>query len=108
MLANALQVGTVEKLGPYSLGLVPFYHIYGMMLLHLSIYQGKAIVTLPRFQPETFLSTLSNYRVQLPSMLASSDCVVAGIMLANNSGWFRSEPRTLHRRPCSSSRTTLS
>lgn len=64
LLANALQVGHVEKLGTYNLGLVPFYHIYGMMLIHLSIYQGKAIVTLPRFKPETFLETLSNFKIR--------------------------------------------
>lgn len=64
MVANAMQVHHVEDLGDHSLGLLPFYHIYAMMLLHLSIYQGAAKVVLPRFEPETFLNALSTYKVR--------------------------------------------
>ncbi|RLN71925.1 hypothetical protein BBJ28_00023725 [Nothophytophthora sp. Chile5] len=64
MLSNALQVDQVEDLAGYSLGLLPFFHIYGMMLLHLSLYQGAAKVILPRFDPETFLNTLSVYKIR--------------------------------------------
>lgn len=63
MLSNALQVHHVEDLGGHSLGLLPFFHIYGMMLMHLSLYQGAAKVILPRFEPEIFLSTLEKYKV---------------------------------------------
>ncbi|RLN11151.1 hypothetical protein BBJ28_00018720, partial [Nothophytophthora sp. Chile5] len=64
MLSNALQVDQVEDLAGYSLGLLPFFHIYGMMLLHLSLYQGAAKVILPRFDPETFLNALSVYKIR--------------------------------------------
>lgn len=64
ILSNAFQVDHVEDLGGYSLGLLPFFHIYGMMLLHLSLYQGAAKVVLPRFEPETFLNALSKYKVR--------------------------------------------
>ncbi|KAG7386734.1 hypothetical protein PHYPSEUDO_015330 [Phytophthora pseudosyringae] len=64
MLSNALQVDHVEDLCGYSLGLLPFFHIYGMMLLHLSMYQGAAKVILPRFEPETFLNALSTYKIR--------------------------------------------
>ncbi|OWZ02304.1 4-coumarate-CoA ligase [Phytophthora megakarya] len=64
MLSNALQVDHVEDLCRYSLGLLPFFHIYGMMLLHLSMYQGAAKVILPRFEPETFLNALSTYKIR--------------------------------------------
>ncbi|KAF4318007.1 hypothetical protein BBO99_00005455 [Phytophthora kernoviae] len=64
ILSNALQVDHVEDLGGYSLGLLPFFHIYGMMLLHLSLYQGAAKVILPRFNPETFLNALSIYKIR--------------------------------------------
>ncbi|KAL4141318.1 hypothetical protein PRNP1_014439 [Phytophthora ramorum] len=64
ILSNALQVDQVEDLGGYSLGLLPFFHIYGMMLLHLSLYQGAAKVVLPRFDPETFLEALSTYKIR--------------------------------------------
>lgn len=59
LLANALQVSYVEPDGENFLGLVPFFHSYGMMLIHLSILQGKSIVVLPRFMPDTFLAALA-------------------------------------------------
>lgn len=46
--------------------ILPFYHIYGLVvvLLHkLSV--GCKIVTLPKFQPNTFLNTLRDHRVSL-------------------------------------------
>ncbi|KAG7401157.1 hypothetical protein PHYBOEH_002715 [Phytophthora boehmeriae] len=63
ILANALQVDHVENLHGYSLGLVPFFHIYGIKMMHLSMYQGAAKVILPRFDHDTFLRTLSTYKV---------------------------------------------
>ncbi|RLN97900.1 hypothetical protein BBJ28_00011592 [Nothophytophthora sp. Chile5] len=64
LLANALQVNHVEPDGEHFLGLVPFFHIYGMMLLHLSIIQSKAVVVLPRFLPNTFLNALATYKIR--------------------------------------------
>ncbi|KAF1784201.1 AMP-binding enzyme C-terminal domain [Phytophthora cactorum] len=64
MLSNALQVDHVQDLCGYSLGLLPFFHIYGMMMMHLSMYQGAAKVILPRFEPETFLNALSTYKIR--------------------------------------------
>ncbi|KAL4172249.1 hypothetical protein KRP22_007416 [Phytophthora ramorum] len=64
LLANALQVSHVEPEGDNFLGLVPFFHIYGMMLIHLSILQGKSIVVLPRFMPDTFLGALATYKIR--------------------------------------------
>ncbi|TYZ58269.1 hypothetical protein PybrP1_007946 [[Pythium] brassicae (nom. inval.)] len=64
MVANAVQVHHVQDLGDHSLGLLPFYHIYAMMLMHLSIYQGAAKVVLPRFEPHTFLNALSTYKIR--------------------------------------------
>ncbi|KAG7386737.1 hypothetical protein PHYPSEUDO_015333 [Phytophthora pseudosyringae] len=65
MLSNALQINHVESLGTHSLGLMPFFHIYGIMLMHLSIYQGATKVILPRFEPETFLNALSTYKIRV-------------------------------------------
>ncbi|KAI9989049.1 hypothetical protein PInf_022775 [Phytophthora infestans] len=64
LLANALQVSHVEPHGENFLGLVPFFHIYGMMLVHLSILQSKSIVILPRFMPDTFLAALATYKIR--------------------------------------------
>ncbi len=45
-------------------GILPLYHIYGMMIfLHLSIYQGACVVTMPRFDMEHFLRILQDYKV---------------------------------------------
>ncbi|KAE9332485.1 putative 4-coumarate--CoA ligase 1 [Phytophthora rubi] len=64
ILSNAVQVDHVQDLCGCSLGLLPFFHIYGMMMLHLSLYQGAAKVVLPRFDPETFLNALSTYKIR--------------------------------------------
>ncbi|KAF4040499.1 AMP-binding enzyme C-terminal domain [Phytophthora infestans] len=64
LLSNALQVDHVQDLNGYSLGLLPFFHIYGMMMMHLSMYQGAAKVILPRFEPESFLNALSTYKIR--------------------------------------------
>lgn len=64
MVANMLQVDHMEDLGVHSLGLLPFFHIYGMLLIHLSIYQGTAKVVLPRFDPHTLLKVLAKYKVR--------------------------------------------
>jgi acyl-CoA synthetase (AMP-forming)/AMP-acid ligase II len=46
------------------LGLLPFYHIYGMVcIVHSALYLGTTVVTLPRFDLEQFLDTLQRYRI---------------------------------------------
>ena len=46
------------------LGVVPFFHIYGMIVLLASgLHQGASNVILPRFEPELFLSTIQNYNI---------------------------------------------
>ncbi len=46
------------------LGLLPFYHIYGLELILLSTLQaGQTIVTLPKFEPQMFLQCISDYKV---------------------------------------------
>ncbi|GAB9474023.1 4-coumarate-coa ligase [Globisporangium polare] len=64
MVANTLQVNRMEDLGVHSLGLLPFFHIYGMLLIHLSIYQGTAKVVLPRFDPHALLKVLAKYKIR--------------------------------------------
>ncbi|TMW57015.1 hypothetical protein Poli38472_002940 [Pythium oligandrum] len=64
MVANTLQVDRIEKYGEHMLGMLPFFHIYPMLLMHLGFYQGAANVVLPRFEPETFLSALEKYKIE--------------------------------------------
>jgi acyl-CoA synthetase (AMP-forming)/AMP-acid ligase II len=46
------------------LGLLPFFHIYGMVcIMHSSLRIGATVVTMPRFEMEAFLGTLESYRV---------------------------------------------
>ncbi|DBA02171.1 TPA: hypothetical protein N0F65_004806 [Lagenidium giganteum] len=64
LLANSLQVCHVEDLRPHSLGLLPFYHVYGMMVMHVTLLQGATNVVLPKFEPESFLNTLTKYKIK--------------------------------------------
>jgi acyl-CoA synthetase (AMP-forming)/AMP-acid ligase II len=46
------------------IGLLPFFHIYGMLvILNHALYRGATIVTMPRFDLEQFLQTLQSHRV---------------------------------------------
>ena len=45
-------------------GVLPFFHIYGMVvILNYSLYRGAQVVTMPRFDMEQFLRILQDYRV---------------------------------------------
>ncbi|KAL4715813.1 hypothetical protein ACJJTC_006392 [Scirpophaga incertulas] len=48
------------------LAVLPFYHIYGMIvtLLH-KLTVGVKIVTLPKFRPDTFVSALDKHKIHL-------------------------------------------
>ena len=46
------------------LGVLPFFHIYGMIIvLASSLYQGGTSVLLSKFEPEQFLQTMQKYRI---------------------------------------------
>jgi acyl-CoA synthetase (AMP-forming)/AMP-acid ligase II len=46
------------------LGLLPFFHIYGMVvIMNMSLAQGATVVTMPRFEPELFLSLIEKHKV---------------------------------------------
>ncbi|MBV9280217.1 MAG: AMP-binding protein, partial [Chloroflexi bacterium] len=52
------------------LGLLPFYHIYGMVcILHGALFMGATVVTLPRFDLEQFLDTMERYRVTVAHLV---------------------------------------
>ena len=47
-------------------GVLPFYHIYGLTsVLAASWHQGSTIVSLPKFEPEPFLSAMDRYKVSV-------------------------------------------
>ena len=52
------------------LGLLPFFHIYGMVIVMFSgLYQGAKIAILPKFEPESFLSSIQKYRVTMTHLV---------------------------------------
>ena len=47
------------------LGVLPFFHIYGQIVVMLSsVIAGSKMVTLPRFDPEQYLGSCTKYRVR--------------------------------------------
>jgi 4-coumarate--CoA ligase len=45
------------------LGVLPFFHIYSLLLMNLSVYQGNALVVVPKYEPKTFLDALAKYKI---------------------------------------------
>jgi acyl-CoA synthetase (AMP-forming)/AMP-acid ligase II len=46
------------------IGVLPFYHIYGMLvILNLCLYKGMTIVTMARFDLEQFLKIMQDYKI---------------------------------------------
>jgi len=42
---------------------LPFYHIYALIIIFANnLYQGTTTLILPKFEPETFLKTIQDYR----------------------------------------------
>jgi acyl-CoA synthetase (AMP-forming)/AMP-acid ligase II len=47
-----------------ALGLLPFSHSYGLMVIAtLSAYRGDAVVVLPKFELRTLLSAIESYKI---------------------------------------------
>ena len=46
------------------LGLLPFYHIYGLVIVQFgALARGTKLVTMPKFEPITFLESIQNHKV---------------------------------------------
>ncbi|XP_019642431.1 PREDICTED: probable 4-coumarate--CoA ligase 3 isoform X2 [Branchiostoma belcheri] len=46
------------------IGQLPFFHIYGLVVILFNcLMQGVRLVTVPRFEPESFLACVQNYKV---------------------------------------------
>jgi acyl-CoA synthetase (AMP-forming)/AMP-acid ligase II len=60
--------GGHERVGPFQsftvLGLLPMYHVFGMLVvLHGALFSGATLVTLPKFEPESFLHTMHAHQI---------------------------------------------
>lgn len=48
-----------------NLGLLPFYHIYGILVnMLISLTYGQTMVVIPEFNPQLFVDTIKKYRVR--------------------------------------------
>jgi acyl-CoA synthetase (AMP-forming)/AMP-acid ligase II len=67
LVANLLQLEAVERSGLHAfIAVLPFFHIYGLVvILNFGLRIGTTIVTLPRFEPESFLKALGDWRVEI-------------------------------------------
>ena len=47
-----------------SLGLLPFSHIYGLVVVSYSnTHRGDSVIVLPKFEMKTFLSAVQNHKI---------------------------------------------
>lgn len=66
LVANICQTEGIEVIRDTDVlvGVLPFYHIYGMMvILNASLYHGATVVTMPRFDLEMFLELIQKYKI---------------------------------------------
>jgi len=66
LVANLCQFDAVSRVDESDvvIGVVPFFHTYGMFTLMMhALRRGASVVTLPRFDPEPFLRAVEVYRV---------------------------------------------
>jgi acyl-CoA synthetase (AMP-forming)/AMP-acid ligase II len=66
LVANLEQHRPLQRIGPGDVlcAVVPFFHSYGLtVVLHAALTSGAAVVTLPRFDPDTYRSAIRTHGV---------------------------------------------
>lgn len=62
-LQQAMKILIVKE-EDVALGVLPFFHIYGMVvIMNLCLRDGATIVTVPKFEPEMFLSLIQEKKI---------------------------------------------
>jgi 4-coumarate--CoA ligase len=67
LVANVDQVAMARPIGAgeWTVGFLPFFHIYGMtILMNFYLAEGGGVVTLPRFDLELFLKLVQDHRTR--------------------------------------------
>ena len=67
IVANISQCVPIEGIeeGEVTVGILPFYHIYGMtVILSMALRQGATIVTMPKFEMEDFCQLVEKHGVE--------------------------------------------
>jgi acyl-CoA synthetase (AMP-forming)/AMP-acid ligase II len=63
-MAQTLGSGVNLQTDERVIGVLPFYHIYGMLvILNLCLHKGMTIVTMARFDLEQFLKIMQDYQI---------------------------------------------
>ena len=70
VVANLLQcanwIPTLKKGGEVFLGVIPFFHVYGMTVcMNLCIYLASTIVILPKFKVEEVLKSIDRHNISV-------------------------------------------
>jgi acyl-CoA synthetase (AMP-forming)/AMP-acid ligase II len=65
VVAQLQQIDAIENVEmPALLGVLPFFHIYGMVIIMMhGLMRGAAIVTMPKFEFEPFLKVLQEWPI---------------------------------------------
>ena len=66
VVSNLVQIDAAEGIESDDtlIGILPFYHIYGMVvIMGASLHAGATVVTMPRFDLEQFLGLIERHRV---------------------------------------------
>jgi acyl-CoA synthetase (AMP-forming)/AMP-acid ligase II len=65
VVAQLQQLDSIENVEmPAFLGVLPFFHIYGMVIIMMhGLMRGAAIVTMPKFEFEPFLKVLQDWPI---------------------------------------------
>ncbi|DAZ94388.1 TPA: LOW QUALITY PROTEIN: hypothetical protein N0F65_003252 [Lagenidium giganteum] len=64
MVASALSFNTMEPVASPSIAILPFFHIYPIVLMNAALHEGASLVILPRFEPRVFLNVISSYKMR--------------------------------------------
>jgi acyl-CoA synthetase (AMP-forming)/AMP-acid ligase II len=66
LVANVVQIDAIEEELSAFVGVLPFFHIYGMnVLMNFGILRGATTVLLPRFDLEAFLRVIQDWRIPI-------------------------------------------
>ena len=71
IVANIAQFDACEEKDMGTLlGVLPFFHIYGMVvIMNFGLMRGETIVTLPRFDLETVLKILQDWQIKMAHLV---------------------------------------
>ncbi|MCB0027940.1 MAG: AMP-binding protein, partial [Anaerolineales bacterium] len=72
LVANMAQVVTMEALEDNDVlaGVLPFFHIYGMVLiLNYALAEGATVVTMPRFDMVQFLELIQQHKITVAHLV---------------------------------------